>query len=87
MLLNHLFNEIKDENLVSGFRGTWICHLNEGEVFKRLNNLDHTITESAEKFLGGSVVRVLQETLCVSNDQQKNVTKKKEEKLTQERWW
>ena len=32
LLLNRLFNELKDENLVSGFRGSGICPLNEGEV-------------------------------------------------------
>lgn len=37
LLLNHLFNKFKDENLVSGFIGSWICPLNEEEVLKRMN--------------------------------------------------
>ena len=59
LLLNRLFNELKDENLVSGFRGSGICPLNEEEVLKRMNTLDDSITESPERFLGWSVARVL----------------------------
>ena len=77
LLLNHLFNELKDENFVSGFRGSGFFPLNEEEVLKRMSNLDDSITESAERFLGGSVVRVLQENLGVGSDLQKNATKKR----------
>ena len=46
-----------------------------------MNTLDNSITKSAERFLGGSVVRVLQENLGVSNNTQKNATKKRERKI------
>ena len=77
LLLNCLFNELKHENLVSGFTGSGICPSNEEEVLKRMNTLDDSITESAERFLCGSVVRVLQENLGVSNDPLKNAAKKR----------
>ena len=77
LLLNCLFNELKHENLVSGFRGSGICPSNEEEVLKRMNTLDDSITESAERFLCGSVVRVLQENLGVSNNPLKNAAKKR----------
>ena len=51
-----------------------------------MNNLDDSITESAQRFLGGIVVRVLQENLGIGNDPLKNATKKEEEKTSQERW-
>ena len=81
LLLNCLFNKLKDENLVSGFRGRGICPLNEEEVLKRMNTLDDSITESAERFLGGSVVRVLQENLGVGNDPQKKESKRRGRKI------
>ena len=81
LLLNCLCNELKYENLVSGFGGCGICPLNEEEVLKRMNTLDDSITESAERFLGGSVVRVLQENLGVGNDPQKKVSKKRGKKI------
>ena len=46
-----------------------------------MNTLDDSITESAERFLGGSVVRVLQENLGVGNDPQKKVSKKRGKKI------
>ena len=81
LLLNRLFNKIKEENLFSGFRGSGICPLNEEEVLRRMNTLDDSITESAERFLGGSVVKVLQENLGVGNDQQKKASKKRGRKI------
>ena len=53
---------LKEQNLVSGFRESGICPLHEEEVLKRMNTLDDSITESAEKFLSGSVVKVLKKT-------------------------
>ena len=46
-----------------------------------MNTLDDSITESAERFLGGSVVKVLQENLGVGNDQQKKASKKRGRKI------
>ena len=63
--------------MISGFRGSGISPLNEEEVLKRMNTLDDFITKSAEKFLGGSVEKVLQENLGIGNDPQKNATKKR----------
>ena len=42
-----------------------------------MNNLDDSITESTERFLGGIVVRIFQENLGIGNDPLKNATKKK----------
>ena len=81
LLLTNLFNELEDENVVSGFRVTWICPLNEKKVLKRLNNLHDSIMESAMIFFDGSVVKVPQENLGVGNDPQKNATKKREIKI------
>ena len=83
LLLNRFFNEIKEENLVSGFRGSEICPLNEEDALKRMNKLDDSITESAERFLGGSVVKVLQENLGVGNYPQKKASKKRVRKINQ----
>ena len=81
LLSNHLLNELNNENMISGFRGSGISPLNEEEVLKRMNTLDDFITKSAEKFLGGSVEKVLQENLGIGNDPQKNATKKRGRKI------
>ena len=81
LLLNRLFIEIKEENLVSCFWGSGICPLNEEDILKRMNTLDDSITESAERFLSGSVVKVLQENLGVGNDPPKKVSKKRGRKI------
>ena len=69
--------------MVIGFKGSRICPLNEEDVLKRMNTLDDSITESAERFLGGSVVKVLQENLGVGNDPQKKASKKRVRKINQ----
>ena len=46
-----------------------------------MNTLNDSITESAERFLGGSVVKVLQENLGVGNDPSKRVSKKRGRKI------
>ena len=46
-----------------------------------MNTLNDSITESAERFLGGSVVKVLQENLSVGNDPSKKVSKKRGRKI------
>ena len=65
LLLKRLFNDIKPENLISGFRGTGILPLKKEEVLKHIGTSQGKLNESAEQLVGGSIVRVLQENVGI----------------------
>ena len=81
LLLKHLFNDIKPENLISGFWGTGILPLNKDEILKRIGTFPDQLNESADQLLGGSIVRVLQENLGIGKEE-KSKSRKRGEKIT-----
>ena len=81
LLLKHLFNDIKPENLISGFWGTGILPLNKDEILKRIGTFPDQLNESADQLLGESIVRVLQENLGIGKEE-KSKSRKRGEKIT-----
>ena len=82
LLLRHLLNYIKAENIVSGFRGSGISPLNKDKVLKQMSISNEQLNESAEQLLGGSIVRVLQENLEIGRESQSKPSRKQGKKIT-----